>query len=47
MNRLIKAFGEPAVLTKDQTPPLLFTLKKKSFYKHTNNLTIECYDIPN
>ncbi|MCQ6318833.1 DDE-type integrase/transposase/recombinase, partial [Bacillus cereus] len=38
MKRLVKAFGEPTVLTTDKAPALLcaFTkLKEQVFYKHT------------
>jgi len=44
MKRLVKAFGEPTVLTTDKAPALLCALKKlrkQGFYKHTTHCTIK------
>jgi len=44
MKRLVKAFGEPTVLTTDKAPALLCAfkkLKKNGFYKHTKYCTIK------
>ncbi|HDR6319117.1 TPA: IS6 family transposase, partial [Bacillus thuringiensis] len=42
--RLVKAFGEPAVLTTDKAPALLCAFKKlqhNGFYVHTKHCTIK------
>ncbi|MBG0972724.1 IS6 family transposase [Bacillus sp. SRB3LM] len=44
MKRLVKAFGEPTVLTTDKAPALLCAfnkLKEQGFYKHTTHCTIK------
>ena len=44
MKRLVKAFGEPTVLTTDKAPALLCALKKlknNGFYVHTNHCTVK------
>lgn len=44
MKRLVKAFGEPTVLTTDKAPALLCAfkkLKKNGFYVQTNHYTIK------
>ncbi|RAN76590.1 IS6 family transposase [Bacillus sp. SRB_331] len=44
MKRLVKTFGEPAVLTTDKAPALLCAFKKlkeEGLYKHTNHCTIK------
>lgn len=44
MKRLVKAFGEPTVLTTDKTPSLLCAfnkLKKQGFYTHTTHCTLK------
>ncbi|MES5943719.1 MULTISPECIES: IS6 family transposase [unclassified Bacillus cereus group] len=44
MQRLVKAFGEPTVLTTDKDPSLLCAfkkLKKNGFYAHTEHCTIK------
>ncbi|WP_256941922.1 IS6 family transposase [Bacillus thuringiensis] len=44
MKRLVKAFGEPAVLTTDKAPALLCAfnkLKEQGFYKRTTHCTIK------
>ncbi|HHK5537076.1 TPA: IS6 family transposase [Bacillus mobilis] len=43
MKRLVKAFGEPRVLTTDKAPALLCAFKKllnNGFYKHTKHCTL-------
>ncbi|MGG3043117.1 IS6 family transposase [Bacillus anthracis] len=44
MKRLVKAFGEPSVLTTDKSPALLCAfkkLKKDDYYTHTKHWTIK------
>ena len=44
MKSLVKAFGEPTVLTTDKTPALLCALKKlenNGFYVHTKHCTVK------
>ncbi|MDA2638842.1 IS6 family transposase [Bacillus cereus] len=44
MKRLVKAFGEPSVLTTDKAPALLCAfkkLKKDDYYTHTKHCTIK------
>jgi putative transposase len=44
MKRLVKAFGEPTVLTTDKAPALLCPLKKlkkNNFYVHTEHCTVK------
>ncbi|PFZ10485.1 IS6 family transposase [Bacillus pseudomycoides] len=44
MKRLVKAFGEPAVLTTDKAPALLCAFKKlqkDDFYIHTKHCTVK------
>jgi putative transposase len=44
MKRLVKAFGEPAVLTTDKVPALLYAFKKlreKGIYKHASHCTVK------
>ncbi|MCQ6530802.1 IS6 family transposase [Bacillus mycoides] len=44
MKRLVKAFGEPTVLTTDKAPALLCAFKKlkhKGFYVHTKHCTVK------
>ncbi|PEO39938.1 IS6 family transposase [Bacillus wiedmannii] len=44
MKRLVKAFGEPTVLTTDKAPALLCTLKKlkhNGFYVHTKHCIVK------
>ena len=44
MNRLVKAFGEPSVLTTDKAPALLCAFKKlqkDDDYAHTKHCTIK------
>ncbi|QWG64607.1 IS6 family transposase [Bacillus mycoides] len=44
MKRLIKAFGEPTVLTTDKAPALLFAFKKlqkEEYYTHNKHCTIK------
>ena len=44
MKRLVKMFGEPAVLTTDKASALLCAFKKlkeEGLYKHTNHCTIK------
>ncbi|AIK35240.1 integrase core domain protein (plasmid) [Bacillus pseudomycoides] len=44
MKRLVKAFGEPTVLTTDKGPALLCAfkiLKNKGFYVHTKHCTVK------
>ncbi|MEW4236765.1 IS6 family transposase [Bacillus thuringiensis] len=44
MKRLVKAFGEPSVLTTDKAPALLCAfkkLKKDNYYTHTKHCTIK------
>jgi len=43
MKRLVKAFGEPTVLTTDKAPALSCALKKlrgNGFYVHTEHCTV-------
>ncbi|EOO24077.1 hypothetical protein IIU_06864 [Bacillus cereus VD133] len=47
MKRLVKAFGEPTVLTTDKVPALLYALKKlknKGFYVHTKHCTVKHFN---
>lgn len=44
MKRLVKAFGEPTVLTTDKAPALLYAFKKlqkDEYYTHTKHCTIK------
>ncbi|MGN7197522.1 IS6 family transposase [Bacillus mycoides] len=44
MKRLVKAFGEPTVLTTDKAPALLCTfnkLKEQGFYRRTTHCTVK------
>ncbi|MDT3499076.1 DDE-type integrase/transposase/recombinase, partial [Bacillus toyonensis] len=47
MKRLVKAFGEPTVLTTDKAPALLCALKKlknNGFYVHTKHCTVKHFN---
>ncbi|OUB28162.1 IS6 family transposase [Bacillus thuringiensis serovar yunnanensis] len=47
MKRLVKAFGEPTVLTTDKAPALLCALKKlkkNNFYVHTKHCTVKYFN---
>ncbi|MEB9683004.1 IS6 family transposase, partial [Bacillus anthracis] len=47
MKRLVKAFGEPTVLTTDKAPALLCVLKKLKtnvFYVHTKHCTVKHFN---
>ncbi|PEM35838.1 DDE-type integrase/transposase/recombinase, partial [Bacillus toyonensis] len=47
MKRLVKAFGDPTVLTTDKDPALLCALKKlkhNGFYVHTKHCTVTHFD---
>ncbi|UIJ69894.1 IS6 family transposase (plasmid) [Bacillus cereus] len=47
MQRLVKAFGEPSVLTTDKAPALLCAfkkLKKDDYYTHTKHCTIKYHN---
>ncbi|QWH01679.1 IS6 family transposase [Bacillus mycoides] len=44
MKRLVKAFGEPTVLTTDKAPALLYAfnkLKEQGFYRRTTHCTVK------
>ncbi|PJN52104.1 hypothetical protein BAWEI_59160 [Bacillus mycoides] len=44
MKRLVKAFGEPIVLTTDKDPALLCAfnkLKEQDFYRRTTHCTVK------
>ncbi|MEK4503875.1 IS6 family transposase [Bacillus sp. FSL R12-0069] len=47
MKRLVKAFGEPTILTTDKAPALLCALKKlknNGFYLHTKHCTVKHFN---
>ena len=47
MKRLVKAFGEPTVLTTDKASALLYAfkkLKKNGFYEHTKHCTVKHFN---
>ncbi|MBG9494044.1 IS6 family transposase, partial [Bacillus thuringiensis] len=47
MKRLVKAFGEPTVLTTDKAPALLCAFKKlkhNGFYLHTKHCTVKHFN---
>ncbi|XLP21906.1 DDE-type integrase/transposase/recombinase [Bacillus toyonensis] len=47
MKRLVKAFGEPSVLTADKAPALLCVLKKlknNGLYVHTKHCTVKYFN---
>ncbi|WP_255255879.1 DDE-type integrase/transposase/recombinase, partial [Bacillus cereus] len=47
LKRLVKAFGEPTVLTTDKAPALLCALKKlknNGFYVHTKHCTVKHFN---
>ncbi len=47
MKRLVQAFGEPTVLTKDKAPALLCALKKmqnNGFYVHIKHCTVKQFN---
>ncbi|MGG0326226.1 DDE-type integrase/transposase/recombinase, partial [Bacillus mycoides] len=47
MKRLVKAFGEPTILTTDKAPALLCALKKLKYnglYVHTKHCTVKHFN---